>query len=120
MKPFDLEKAMAGEPICCQDGHEAKFIAYVPEAMDSRQVVALINRIVYTFSVDGQYLTNDESAMDLFMASKKTKVWVNFYDDGSCFCFDSKEGAENHSSQYKEIMRIERLGGKAYPVEVEE
>ena len=32
LRPFDLDAAKRGEPICCRDGRPAKFIAHVPEA----------------------------------------------------------------------------------------
>lgn len=72
MKPFDLEAAMRGEPIITRDGRPAKFVAYVPEAHISAQVIAIINGQAFTshYGSDGSFYTSYENCRknDLFMA----------------------------------------------------
>jgi len=113
MKPFNLEAAMHGEPIVCRDGTPAKFIAYVPEAEDFSVVVALVDGIVRASHIDGRCVRGENISKDLFMASTKRTVWVNFYPDGAAEWFDSEFAALN-------CARSLLTNGRAYPVEVEE
>lgn len=78
MKPFDLEATKRGEPIVCRDGTPAKFIAHVPEAMASQQVVVLVGDIVSTRPANGTVSGTPHDYMnDLFMATRKREGWVN-------------------------------------------
>ena len=51
------------------------------------------------------------------MAPKKRTVWVNFYENGWAYYGDSEYDAEINASGYNTIKRI---GGRAWPVEIEE
>ena len=121
MKKFDLEAAKRGDPIVTRDGSEAKFIAHVPELRE-------MCRVLYTTpnslsarccSESGRHYPVGESFYDLFMASKKQTVWVNFYksDDGHIWSntFKTLDSADNNA-----IHAPGRVSGKAYPVEIEE
>jgi len=88
MKPFDLEKAKAGAPIQTRGGRLAKFIAYVPEARASQQLIILIDDEVVRTYANG--FTHDDPAStshcDIVMAPVKREGWVNVYsfaDSGS-------------------------------------
>ena len=113
MKPFSLEAAKRGEPIVCRDGTPAKFIAYVPEARPACRVVVLAGDFVVTEAVDGRRWTDVESDTDIFMAPKKRTVWLNLY---------SNEAARMHPTQRAadESGENNRIGGKAWPLEIEE
>jgi hypothetical protein len=81
MKPFDLERAMAGDPICFRNGTPAKFIAYVPEAPNHQQIIVLVCEptgktfIVHRYS-NGEFDRQHHSVptIDLMMASKTVKA----------------------------------------------
>ena len=115
LKPFNLERAKAGDPIVTCDGRKAKFIAHVPEAKDTAKVVVLITSNVYSFRENGRVWSWEDDQMDLYMASKKRTVWVNLYLDGTTDSefFDAKDEADRYASH-------SRIGGKAYPIEIEE
>lgn len=117
MKPFDLEAAKRGEPIVTRDGREAKFIAHVPEAKDSLKLIIRVGSEVFGTRNNGAYGNgNRENAFDLFMAPKNRTVWVNLYPDsitGVYWCNSEEEANRMNNSGT-------RIGGKAYPVEVEE
>lgn len=68
MKPFDLEAAMRGEPIVTRDGRKAKFIGYVPEAVGTEKVVALVAGVIDTYQENGRFSYTVLTADDLFMA----------------------------------------------------
>lgn len=109
MKPFDLEAAKRGEPIqCC--GLSAKFIAHVPEAASYEQVLYLAhgNQV---FAADYK---GGGSHHHLAMAPQKRILWVNVYPNlPFSHHYETLELANNNAMQG-------RIGGKAYPVEIEE
>ena len=123
MKPFDLEAAKSGDPIVCRDGTPAKFIAHVPEASESSRLVVMIGTFVVTLRENGKYFLQDvPDDADLFMAPKKRIVWVNFYEvTNTAKHFSTEEEAEQRVTciDYQGKVRP-RVGGKAYPVEIQE
>jgi hypothetical protein len=114
MKPFDLERAKAGDPIVTRDGREAKFIAYAPKAqLLNEQVVFLLDRRIKTTCPNGFSYPAHENKSDLFMAPKKRTVWVNLYPDSQGTHWRTEEAANIAAGN-------NRIGDKSYPVEVEE
>lgn len=115
MKPFDLNAAKAGAPIVTRDGTPAKYIAHVPEARQSSQVLCLVRDTVFAYAPNGDYDSlRGESMLDLYMASTKRTVWVNLYRSGEAYFYDNKVAADNYASTSP------RLGGKAWPLEITE
>lgn len=82
LKPFDLQKAKAGKPICTRDGRKAVFLTTLQNKRFP--VVAVVNcgqeEEVYQYDINGIYDENDE-ALDLMMLSEKKEGWVNIYRD---------------------------------------
>ena len=115
MKPFDLEAAKAGAPIVTRDGRPAKFIAHVAEAQPSQRLVVLIDGGVYTKPESGGYSKSPAhlSPNDLFMAPVKRTVWVNVYGYGGATWRNTEKGADDDALN-------NRLGGRAWPIEIEE
>jgi len=119
MKLFDLEAAKSGEPIVCRDGTPAKFVAHVLGARKTESVVVLIGDEVVLFAESGKFYPDESmESFDLFMAPKKRTVWVNFYENNFATFFNTQEEADRdyHETQFD----TDRLGNRAYPVEVEE
>lgn len=50
LRPFDLEAAKAGAPICTRDGRAARFIAHVPELDEAYRVIAHIEGAMWSNS----------------------------------------------------------------------
>lgn len=115
MKPFDLDAAKRGEPIVCRDGTPVKFIAYVPEAHDPEKIVVHSSMHgVSTRHPEGCRYRSTASEFDLFMAPIKRTVWVNLYPgSGSTYYHDTQEVADERAGR-------DRIGGKAWPLEIEE
>ena len=102
MKPFDLEAAKRGEPIVAHQKVVRQFIG------------ARKNGYIVCETSGGTIL--EYHPKDLSMAPKTRTVWVNLYPRKSMLCnewYDSKQEADNNCTS-------ERIGGKAYPVEIEE
>lgn len=108
MKPFDLEKALAGAPVVTEDGDKVLQIAHLSAAPESHRVVALIETQVGTvircFSEDGHTTPSQAS---LKMASIKKTVYMNIYrrisqinllGDVYGYQYQSKDAAEKCAS----------------------
>ena len=82
LKPFDLQKAKEGKPVCTRDGRKAVFLTTLQNKRFP--VVAVVNcgqeEEVYQYDINGIYDENDE-ALDLMMLSEKKEGWVNIYRD---------------------------------------
>ena len=118
MKPFDLEAAKRGEPICNRYSEDCVFITHVPDANPEYRVLALTpSKEVYCFDETGFYYSDgDESEHDLFMATRKRTVWVNVYPPearnfgGS---YETEAIANNYAGP-------KRIGNRAWPLEIED
>lgn len=86
MKPFDLEKAKAGAPVCTRNGLKVKILRFDVKN-PNYQIAALVtdkNGIEYyeSYTKDGRYYgAGYEDDRDLVMAPIKHKGWVNIYPD---------------------------------------
>ena len=121
MKAFNLEEAKAGKPICTRDGVVVEFIAHVPGAVYNNRVIVLHQQsgMLLTTTEEGHYYVNtSKDGRDLFMQSTKRTVWVNLYKDGTCSIQYREEHIANMYGKYE--MRIDRIGDKAYPIEIED
>lgn len=117
MKPFDIELAKAGHPVCTRDGHKARIVCF--DKKGCLQIVALIqradgNEYVSIYDVNGKDVVSDGS-FDLMMASEKKSGWINIHNingnvavDG---VFSSEEDAREYgkdsSSSYVSTTKIE-------------
>ena len=107
LKPFDIQKAREGKPVCTRDGHKARIICFDRKLYHdgvNYPIVALVydndNELIYTFTKDGLYIENEEDDDDLMMLPEKKEGWVNIVrgSNGSHMgrgIFQSKEEAEN-------------------------
>ena len=121
MKPFDLEAAKRGEPIKTRAGQPAKFIAHVPDAHEDDRLVIQIGRSVHLYCESGN-LTNYGcgKGYDLFMVPQKRTVWVNLYQ-GECSLISSVYSTqESADALLKEVGARQRIGNRAWPLEIEE
>ncbi len=115
MKPFDLEAAKAGAPIVTRDGRPAKFIAHVAEAHPNQRLLVLVGGAVCRHFEEGRCMLNpdSESPYDLFMAPVKRTVWANVYGYGGATWYNTEKDADDGALNA-------RLGGRAWPIEIEE
>jgi len=126
MKPFDLQKAIAGDPMVTRDGRAVRFIAYVSEFEESSRLLVAIKGVknVRAHYENGSYTADALHDADLFMAPKKRTVWVNVYETrlntvrnhGNCAAvFDTEEGAHNNADGNG--VRVTAI---AIPIEIED
>ena len=84
MKPFNLEQAKAGAPVCTRDGRPVRIVCYDLKGYKNYPILALIEDTVgaeYTISyaLNGHQSLDSETGIDLMMASVKREGWVNLY-----------------------------------------
>lgn len=81
MRPFNLEKAKEGKPVCTRDGRPARIICY--DQKNTYKLVALVcdedgHEIAYSYNEMGRWRNDKESLIDLFMVEpKKYEGYVN-------------------------------------------
>ena len=85
MKPFDLEKALAGEPVVTKDGNPVtQLIKFEVTEGDGYVLYGVVNNKIRNFLDSGKYDKTFEShPFDLFMAEPER--WINIH-------FDPKDG----------------------------
>jgi hypothetical protein len=126
MKPFNLEEAKAGKPIQYRNGRKVTFIAHVPTAWVGSRVVCLgPGGEIILRPESGIYNTLSEQKgnyfIDLVMAPEKKTVWINLYKANvSLYTYDTGYWYNTQEeADRKQSVENPRIGGKAYPVEVE-
>lgn len=100
MKPFNLEEAKAGKPVCTRDGKPVRIVEFDMKDEKFPIVAIMIGRDkeeVGTFTLQGTYHTGIENLRDLMMVANKREGWVNVYKHQSrCLgeIFDTEEEAK--------------------------
>lgn len=83
LKPFDLQKAREGKPVCTRDGRKARIICF--DRKDNiYPIIALVecgkNEDMSLYMKDGRYIISEkENDRDLMMLSEKYEGWINIY-----------------------------------------
>ena len=110
LKPFDIQKAREGKPVCTRDGRKARIIYF--DAKGDYPIVALIEtgncERVGQYMIDG-HCTDiiSQCCDDLMMLPDKKERWINVYKER---CYESKEEAIRHiapGTHYIDTIRLE-------------
>ena len=108
LKPFDLNAAKLGKPVCTRDGRKARIICFDRINGDYYKIVACVTDFdgdfeeVLFYGIDG-YIVDSQNPkdQDLMMLSEKKEGWVNIVRGSNDSphmgrgIFQSKEEAEN-------------------------
>lgn len=87
LKPFNLEAAEAGKPVCTRDGRKARIICWDLKSGNYCLAAAVETKAdenfeeILTYDKNGIFTTDSEvnHEYDLMMATEKTKLYVNIY-----------------------------------------
>jgi hypothetical protein len=83
MKSFDLNKAIAGEPIFTRDGRRVTEWHYFKGVMTEWSVFAMVNGQVNAYTKDGRFNPSHsptkDSPLDLVMKAPIIEKWINVY-----------------------------------------
>ena len=115
LKPFNLEAAKAGKPVCTRDGRKARIICF--DKKDCKRIVALVQvnnetEVLYDYYNNGSVFHSD-SDNDLMMLPEKKEGWVNVYNSHGVVTFshnpyDTKEEAmKDKGKYYVDTIKVE-------------
>ena len=118
LKPFDIQKAREGKPVCTRDGRKARIICFDVK-WATHPIIALIEegegeRICSYMPNGRRYEGEEEWIYDLMMLPEKKEGWVNvYYDNDACShrgcrdIYDTKEQAiKEAGSAYITTVKI--------------
>ena len=83
LKPFDIQKAREGKPVCTRDGRKARIICFDLKNEEYPIVAAIGNdssETLLCYTINGEIVRgNYKSDKDLMMLPEKKEGWVNIY-----------------------------------------
>ena len=84
MKPFNLEQAKAGAPVCTRDGRPVRIVCYDLKGHKNYPILALVESSVgvestVSYALNGYHSLDTDTGVDLMMAPVKREGWVNLY-----------------------------------------
>ena len=107
LKPFDIQKAREGKPVCTRDGRKARIICFDVKA--KKPIAALITNDdteeAHFYYDNGRSDQYQEYRYDLMMLPEKRIGWINVKKDASLF--KSREEAERNCSKDYAPVRVE-------------
>lgn len=114
-KPFDLEAAKAGKPVCTRDGRKARIICF--DAKCNKPIVALIydcnKETVLQYLENGRFFVDQIDKYDLMMFPQKKEGWINLCKNnhGDTLAVgvfpNSEEAVSNCPPSYLSTIKIE-------------
>ena len=114
LKPFDLEAAKSGKPVCTRDGRKARIVCF--DAKGYRPIVALIEvdceddctpEDVFLFTDKGYYnCSSIASDNDLMMLPEKKEGWINVYRHQIHDTLDGAEEGRRGTSDYIQTIKV--------------
>lgn len=101
-KPFNLEEAKAGKPVCTRDGKKARIICFDKGGI--YPVIALVqeegSETCHFYEKDGK-CADSGNGYDLLMLTEKKEGWINVYENR---CYNTKEEALENRDPYAYCM----------------
>lgn len=93
LKPFDLEAAKAGKPVCTRDGRKVRIISFDRKFLFkgvSYPIIALVEdtakeETIYGYNEKGKVIIENDTPYkdDLMMLPQKKEGWVRIYKSAS-------------------------------------
>ena len=112
LKPFDIQKAREGYPVCTRDGRKARIICFDAEGDKPLIVLSKINgqEVILRYTKKGQsdnFHSPTPREDDLMMLLEKKEGWVNVY---KASLYDTKDEAligRSETRGYIDTVKIE-------------
>ena len=125
MKPFNLEEAKAGIPVCTRNGDDVIILDFnrkdLKEAEWKKPIVAKVEikqmdgdsfERVYEYSADGRLYADLETGSDLMIKTQMAKMYVNYYKTGDdSFYIEGFSGKEDARVSAESFVNTTK-GGK--------
>lgn len=107
-KPFDLEAAKAGKPVCTRDGRKARIICF---DLNNKNfpIVAIINcdteENAYQYDIDGVCDEHDNN-LNLMMLPKKKEGWIIIHKEA---IYDKETAEKIAKETTADVIRIQKI-----------
>jgi hypothetical protein len=120
MKPFDIELAKAGHPVCTRDMRAVRILCYDFISLENTPIIGLVKLSekqegLSYYKVNGMLLECGDHNLDLMMAPVKKEGWINLYRNGEKVYTNS---AIVHSSE-KDAVECRLRGAYMCTVKIE-
>lgn len=108
MKPFDLEAAKAGKPVCTRDGRKARIICF---DLNNKNfpIVAIINcdseENAYQYDIDGICDEHDNN-LNLMMSHEKKEGWIIIHKEA---IYDKETAEKIARETTANVIRIQKI-----------
>jgi hypothetical protein len=80
LEKFDLERALAGEPVITRDGSQVTQLVKFDAPESTYTLRGVLDGDIKSWGIDGKYYAgNEDRPADLFMKPKENTIWVNVY-----------------------------------------
>ena len=109
LKPFDLEAAKSGKPVCTRDGRKARVICFDRDW--DMHIVALVadplGESVHYYLSNGKVDFDKQNGEDLMMLPEKKEGWVNVYKERVYSTKEEAIKAKYGGATYVDTVKIE-------------
>lgn len=108
MKPFDLEAAKAGKPVCTRDGRKARIICF---DLNNKNfpIVAIINcdteENAYQYDIDGICDEHDNN-LNLMMLPQKKEGWIIIHKEA---IYDKETAGKIARETTANVIKIQKI-----------
>ena len=128
LKPFDIQKAREGKPVCTRDGRKARIICFDAKRKDEKNIIALVPSKDYpgfedliSYPNNGNYYGGHENDGDLMMLPEKKEGWINIVKtEAGGYCCKGEEVHSDYNDAILENINVLDKRGIIVKIEWEE
>lgn len=116
MKPFNLEAAKAGKPVCTRDGRKARIISFDRKLLFkgiSYPIIALVEdtakeETIYGYNEKGKVMIEDDATYkdDLMMLPQKKEGWIIIHKEA---IYDKETAEKIARETTANVIRIQKI-----------
>jgi hypothetical protein len=108
LKPFDLEAAKAGKPVCTRDGRKARIICFDTINKGNYPIIALLEdkgcEAIFYYNKDGK--CNVGTELDLMMLPEKKERWIIIHKEA---IYDKETAEKIARETTANVIRIQKI-----------
>lgn len=108
LKPFDLEAAKAGKPVCTRDGRKARIICFDTINKGNYPIIALLEDkgcdAIFYYNKDGK--CNAGTELDLMMLPEKKEGWIIIHKEA---IYDKETAEKIARETTANVIRIQKI-----------
>ena len=116
LKPFDIQKAREGKPVCTRDGRKARIICFDVKG-DICPIIALVEEngmeVTKSYDMNGRANYKNADNYDLMMLPEKKGGWINVYNSLGVITFSHNP----YDTKEEALEALKSASGKKYYVD---